>query len=114
MSITLPIPERARRHLEPVGAMYTMALQSFGFLVRDLVRGKFQWREFVERAWFLANTTVLQVILVSGPLGMAIVIQVGGLSHQLGADSYIGAADALVTRMPSQRTTATNDAPKQK
>jgi len=75
--------------------MYTMALQSFGFLVRDLVRGKFQWREFVERAWFLANTTVLPVILVSGPLGMAIVIQVGGLSHQLGADSYIGAADAL-------------------
>jgi phospholipid/cholesterol/gamma-HCH transport system permease protein len=75
--------------------MYTMALQAFGFLIRDLIRGKFLWREFTERAWFLANTTTLPVILVSAPLGMAIVLQIGGLSQQLGADAYIGAADAL-------------------
>jgi phospholipid/cholesterol/gamma-HCH transport system permease protein len=95
LTSTLRIPQRARRHLEPVGAMYTMGLQGFGFVVRDILRGRFEWREFVERSWFLANTTTLPVILVSGPLGMAIVLQVGGLAQQIGAGSYVGAADAL-------------------
>jgi phospholipid/cholesterol/gamma-HCH transport system permease protein len=93
--VRLRLPAGIRRQLVPVGEMYSMAGRSLFYLVQDIVRGTFYWREFVSRSWFLANTTVLPVILVSAPLGMAIVMQVGGLSSQLGADSYVGAVGAI-------------------
>lgn len=95
MSLSGIIPQRVRRNLEPIGAMYTMGIEAFYFLVTDLVKGRFLYREFVERSWFLANATALPVLLVSTPLGMAIVLQVGGLASQIGATSYVGAADAV-------------------
>lgn len=94
-TVRLRLPEKVRRALAPVGEMYAMAGKSIFYLFQDLARGTFEWREFVSRCWFLANTTVLPVILVSAPLGMAIVMQVGGLASQLGADSYVGAIGAI-------------------
>jgi phospholipid/cholesterol/gamma-HCH transport system permease protein len=101
------IPPRIRGHLEPIGSMYTMGLRSLGFLIADLARGRFLYREFLERAWFLANATTLPALLVSAPLGMAIVLQVGGIASQIGAASYVGAADAIgVLREASPIVTA--------
>lgn len=107
MAVGDAIPARVRRHLEPIGSMYSMGLRSLGFLVGDLLRGQFLFREFVERAWFMANATTLPALLVSAPLGMAIVLQVGGIASQLGAASYVGAADAIgVLREASPIVTA--------
>ncbi|HEV7193132.1 MAG TPA: ABC transporter permease [Jatrophihabitantaceae bacterium] len=107
MALADVIPSRVRRHLEPVGAMYTMGLKSFAYLAADLVKGRFLYREFIDRAWFLANATSLPALLVSAPLGMAIVLQVGGIASQIGASSYVGAADAIgVLREASPIVTA--------
>lgn len=95
MSFSGVIPQRVRRNLEPVGAMYSLGVEAAYFLIVDIARGRFFWREFVTRAWFLANATALPVLLVSTPLGMAIVLQVGGIASQIGATSYVGAADAV-------------------
>lgn len=95
MSTSAVLPPRVRRNLEPIGALYSMAVESLYFLVTDIVRGRFEWREAVSRGWFLANATALPVLLVSTPLGMAIVLQIGGLAGQIGATSYVGAADAV-------------------
>jgi len=78
-----------------VGGLYVLFTEGLYFLFVDIVRGRFYWKEFVSRAWFLANATALPVLLVSTPLGLAIVLQVGGLAGQIGATSYVGAADAI-------------------
>lgn len=95
VAFSLPLPARLHDVLTPIGQMYEMVAKSIGFLFADVFNGSFIWREFFSRSWFLINATLLPAILVAGPLGMAIVMQVGGLANQIGADSYVGAADAI-------------------
>jgi phospholipid/cholesterol/gamma-HCH transport system permease protein len=59
----------------------------------------FQWREFLEQAWFITSVTLMPTILVSIPFGAVISLQVGNLTGQLGAQSFAGATAVLaVTR----------------
>jgi phospholipid/cholesterol/gamma-HCH transport system permease protein len=58
---------------------------------------RFQSREFVEQAWFVARVTMLPTILVSIPFGAVIALQVGNLTGQLGAESFAGATAVLAT-----------------
>lgn len=95
MNLSAAVPGRARKNLEPVGGLYVLFTEGLYFLFVDIVRGRFFWKEFISRAWFLANATALPVLLVSTPLGLAIVLQIGGLAGQIGATSYVGAADAI-------------------
>lgn len=90
---TLPRP--VREGLEALGGMYSMFLASLYRLVTDLTRGRFQGAEFLERSGFLVGATLLPAILVSTPLGVAIALQVGALAAQLGATSFVGAANAI-------------------
>lgn len=55
----------------------------------------FQFREFVEQAWFITSVTLMPTILVSIPFGAVIALQVGGLTGQLGAQSFAGATAVL-------------------
>jgi phospholipid/cholesterol/gamma-HCH transport system permease protein len=55
----------------------------------------FQFREFVEQAWFITSVTLLPTILVSVPFGAVISLQVGNLTGQLGAQSFAGATAVL-------------------
>lgn len=57
----------------------------------------FQFREFVEQAWFVTSVTLLPTILVSIPFGAVIMLQVGALTGQLGAQSFAGATAVLAT-----------------
>src|SRR3990170_4389013 len=57
----------------------------------------FQFREFVEQAWFITSVTLLPTILVSIPFGAVISLQVGNLTSQLGAQSFAGATAVLAT-----------------
>lgn len=58
---------------------------------------RFQGREFVEQAWFVASVTMMPTILVSIPFGAVIALQVGTLTGQLGAQSFAGATAVLAT-----------------
>lgn len=55
----------------------------------------FQWREFLEQAWFITSVTLMPTILVSIPFGAVISLQVGNLTGQLGAQSFAGASAVL-------------------
>jgi phospholipid/cholesterol/gamma-HCH transport system permease protein len=57
----------------------------------------FQFREFVEQAWFITSVTLLPTILISIPFGAVISLQVGNLTGQLGAQSFAGATAVLAT-----------------
>ena len=101
------LPSTLRRSLEAVGGLYSMFGASLYGLGSDLVRRKFQFNEFVERSWFLVSVSLLPAILVSVPLGVAIALQVGALAAQIGATSFVGAADAIgVLREASPIVTA--------
>lgn len=58
---------------------------------------RFQVREYVEQAWFVASVTLMPTILVSIPFGAVIALQVGNLTGQLGAESFAGATAVLAT-----------------
>ena len=58
---------------------------------------RFQFREYVEQAWFVASVTLMPTILVSIPFGAVIALQVGNLTGQLGAESFAGATAVLAT-----------------
>jgi phospholipid/cholesterol/gamma-HCH transport system permease protein len=55
----------------------------------------FQWREFVQQAWFIASVTIFPTMLVSIPFGAVIALQLGTLSRQIGAQSFTGSASVL-------------------
>jgi phospholipid/cholesterol/gamma-HCH transport system permease protein len=101
------LPRALRTSLEAIGGLYTMFAASLYGLFADLVQRKFQFTEFVERSWFLVSVALLPAILVSVPLGVAIALQVGALAAQIGATSFVGAADAIgVLREASPIVTA--------
>src|SRR5918999_3012471 len=56
---------------------------------------RFQFREFVEQAWFVTSVTMMPTILVSIPFGAVISLQVANLTGQRGAQSFAGATAVL-------------------
>jgi len=101
------LPKPIRNTLEAIGGLYSMGAASFYGLAADVVRGRFEFGEFTDRSWFLVKVTLLPAILVSVPLGVAIALQVGALASQIGASSFVGAADAIgVLREASPIVTA--------
>jgi phospholipid/cholesterol/gamma-HCH transport system permease protein len=68
-------------------------------LAGDVVRGSFvrpfQWREFVQQAWFVASVTIVPTAMVSVPFGAVIALQLGSLTKQIGAQSFTGASSVL-------------------
>jgi phospholipid/cholesterol/gamma-HCH transport system permease protein len=90
-----------------IGQFYTMAATAIFILAKDLVRGRFCGGEFLDRASFLVRVTILPVILVATPLGVAVALEIGALANQIGATSFVGAADAVgVLRESSPIVTA--------
>ena len=80
--------------LAPVGT--AGKLFAFGLDVgRGIFRRPFQFREFVQQAWFIASVTIIPTALVAIPFGAVIALQVGGLIKQFGAQSFTGSASVL-------------------
>nr|WP_245645238.1 ABC transporter permease [Pseudonocardia acaciae] len=73
------------------GRMLVMSLDA----VRYLVTGRFPWKEFVSQAWFVVSVAVVPTLLVAVPFGVIISIQIGSLAQQVGATSFVGAANGL-------------------
>src|SRR3954447_19671701 len=84
----------ASRVLAPIGT--AGKLFAFGLDVgRGLFRRPFQFREFIEQAWFIASVTIVPTSLVAIPFGAVIALQLGSLATQIGAQSFVGAASVL-------------------
>ena len=84
--------------LSPLSAALTQAgliVQLFVDVVRNTFRKPFQFREFIEQAWFIASVTILPTALVAIPFGAVVSLQTGSLIKQLGAESFTGAASVL-------------------
>jgi phospholipid/cholesterol/gamma-HCH transport system permease protein len=64
-------------------------------VARLMFRRPWQFREFVQQAWFVASVTIIPTALVSIPFGAVIALQIGSLSRQVGAQSFTGAASVL-------------------
>ncbi|HRK46733.1 MAG TPA: ABC transporter permease, partial [Nocardioides sp.] len=75
------------------GELTAMVVQ----VTRRIFTRPFQFREFVEQAWFITSVTLIPTILVSIPFGAVISLQVGNLTGQLGAQSFAGATAVLAT-----------------
>src|SRR3954462_6012392 len=84
----------ASRVLAPIGT--AGKLFAFGLdVLRGLFRRPFQFREFIQQAWFIASVTIIPTALVAIPFGAVIALQVGGLVKQFGAQSFTGSAAVL-------------------
>ena len=73
------------------GRLFAMFLD----VMRLMFRRPWQFREFVQQAWFVASVTIVPTALVSIPFGAVIALQIGSLSRQVGAQSFTGAASVL-------------------
>lgn len=71
-------------------------VQLFVDVARQTFARPFQWREFIQQAWFIASVTILPTALIAIPFGAIVSLQTGSLIKQLGAESYTGAASVLV------------------
>src|SRR6266571_9356098 len=77
--------------LRQVGRMATLGWD----VLRYLPRRPFQFREFLQQAWFFASVTILPTAMVAIPFGAVVALQLGSLTTQIGAQSFTGAASAL-------------------
>ncbi len=66
-------------------------------VARKTFRRPFQWREFIEQAWFIASVSILPAALVAIPFGAVVALQTGSLIKQLGAEGFTGATSVLAT-----------------
>ena len=83
--------------LSPVGGV-RQAGRLFALFLdvgRLTFRRPFQFREFIEQAWFIASVTIVPTALVAIPFGAVIALQLGSLAEQIVAQSFTGAAIVL-------------------
>jgi phospholipid/cholesterol/gamma-HCH transport system permease protein len=78
-----------------IGDLSAMMLDAVWSTGSALIHRRFSWSEFFEQTWFLISVCVLPTILISIPFGLVLVLEVGGLSLQIGASSIVGAIDAI-------------------
>jgi phospholipid/cholesterol/gamma-HCH transport system permease protein len=81
--------------LQQTGSMFALFLDVIRELFISLFKRRFQWREFISQAWFIASVCIVPTMLVTISFGMVTVLQLGNLARQLGAQSFIGAASVL-------------------
>lgn len=77
------------------GNQAVLALRTIQTLFIDLFTGKFQWKEFIRQAAFMAGTSVAPTIMVALPIGVTLSVQFALLAGQVGATSMAGAASGL-------------------
>lgn len=88
-------PGRLTTAVSTFGRASRMGGSAVAIATTDLVRGRFQWRETIQQAWFLISVTAIPGVLMAVPFGVIVSAQVGNLVHQLGASSLIGAAGGM-------------------
>jgi phospholipid/cholesterol/gamma-HCH transport system permease protein len=78
-----------------LGDIFALLLDAVWSTITAIVHRRFSWAEFFDQTWFLISVTVLPAILIAIPFGLVLVLEVGGLSVQIGAAAIVGAVDAI-------------------
>ena len=67
------------------GNQAIMGIRTIQMLFVDLFTGKFQWKEFIRQAAFMAGTSVAPTIMVALPIGVTLSVQFALLAGQVGS-----------------------------
>ncbi|MCM6774006.1 ABC transporter permease [Nocardia sp. CDC159] len=81
--------------VEACGRTVSMLIAAARWTVVDIVGLRFSWAEFVTQAWFMVRVSAPPAVFISIPFGVTTIIQVSGLTTQIGATSVAGAAGGL-------------------
>ncbi|RBO91622.1 phospholipid/cholesterol/gamma-HCH transport system permease protein [Nocardia puris] len=87
--------DHPKRSLETLGRQITMGIAAVAELFIAIFRRRFPFGEFVRQCAFMANVAAAPTLLVAVPIGVIVSIQVGAVAGQVGATSFIGAANGL-------------------
>ncbi len=87
--------DHPKRSIETFGRQITMGIEAVGELFVSIFRGRFPFAEFVRQCAFMASVAAAPTLLVAIPIGVIVSIQVGSVAQQVGATSFIGAANGL-------------------
>ncbi|ODR26847.1 MlaE family ABC transporter permease [Mycolicibacterium porcinum] len=77
--------------LEGVGGLFAMSVDA----ARFVVRGPFQWREFLDQSWFVARVSMAPTLLVAIPFTVLVSFTLNILLRELGAADLSGAGAAF-------------------
>ncbi|AVH21525.1 ABC transporter permease [Nocardia cyriacigeorgica] len=87
--------DHPKKSLETLGRQMTMGAQAVTELVVAIFRRRFPFDEFIRQCAFMASVAAAPTLLVAIPIGVIVSIQVGAVAGQVGATSFIGAANGL-------------------
>ncbi|NEW38415.1 ABC transporter permease [Nocardia cyriacigeorgica] len=87
--------DHPKKSLETLGRQMTMGAQAITELVVAIFRRRFPFGEFIRQCAFMASVAAAPTLLVAIPIGVIVSIQVGAVASQVGATSFIGAANGL-------------------
>ncbi|WP_039803351.1 MlaE family ABC transporter permease [Nocardia araoensis] len=87
--------DHPKRSLETFGRQITMGFAAVAELFVSIFRRRFPFAEFVRQCAFMASVSAAPTLLVAIPIGVIVSIQVGSVAGQVGATSFIGAANGL-------------------
>lgn len=85
MNDLLAVPLRA------VGGFFQLSAD----VARASFRRPFQWREFIDQAWFIARVSIVPTLLVAIPFTVLVVFTLNILLREIGAADLSGAAAAF-------------------
>lgn len=78
-----------------VGRAIWLSLSAARYLIVDVARLRLPLGETIQQAWSLFTVTAFPAALMAIPFGAMISVQVGGIMHQVGATSMVGAAAGM-------------------
>ena len=77
--------------LQGIGGLFAMSVDAAKFVVR----GPFQWREFLDQSWFVARVSMAPTLLVAIPFTVLVSFTLNILLRELGAADLSGAGAAF-------------------
>ena len=87
--------DHPKRSLETGGRMMAMGVAAVAELFIAIFRRRFPYRECIRQCAFMANVAAAPTLLVAIPIAVIVSIQGGSVAGQVGATSFIGAANGL-------------------
>ncbi|WP_036527028.1 ABC transporter permease [Nocardia sp. CNY236] len=87
--------DHPKRSLETFGRQITMGVAAVAELFVAIFRRRFPLDEFVRQCAFMASVSAAPTLLIAIPIGVIVSIQVGSVAGQVGATSFLGAANGL-------------------
>jgi phospholipid/cholesterol/gamma-HCH transport system permease protein len=87
--------DHPKRSLETFGRQITMGIAAVAELFVAIFRRRFPFNEFIRQCAFMSSVAAAPTLLVAIPIGVIVSIQVGAVAGQVGATSFIGAANGL-------------------